>query len=133
MKFLTFAILPVLLVSATTESAFASEKVEAVNIGTCQSVSLASPSGEGSGERMEALQRCTEIQTGPQALSNSSLTSSNTSEPQTPDAAMLTPANNIAPQAPKRSLLTVPNPPAEIPSPSLFDLDPSSAVQPRSL
>ena len=97
MKRLTFALLPVLLVAATTKTAFAAEKVEAVNI------------------------------------SNSSLTSSDTIKPQMTDAAMLTPANQSAPQALKWSLLTDSNPPAEIPSPSLFDLDPSSAVQPRSL
>lgn len=132
MKFL-IAILPVLLVSATAGSAFAFEKVEAVNIGACQSSSLASPSGNDSGERTEALQRCTTIQTEPQALSNSSLTASNPSAPETPDAVVLTPENNIAPQPPKRSFLTDSNPPAEIPSPSLCNLDPSSAVQPRPL
>ena len=66
-------------------------------------------------------------------ISNSSLTSSDTIAPQTPDAALLTPANQSAPQSPKLSLLTDPNPPAEIPSPSLFNLDPSSAVQPGPL
>jgi hypothetical protein len=145
MKFL-IAILPVLLVSATTGSAFASEKMMA---GTCQSSSLTSPSKGDIGERIEALQQCTEIQTEPQALRNLWLTVSNTSEPKIPDAAQLTPTDNIAPQMPdatmlrpvnniapkasKWSLLTDPNPPAEMPSPSLFNLDPSSAVQPRSL
>ncbi|MBV8882830.1 MAG: hypothetical protein JO235_02345 [Chroococcidiopsidaceae cyanobacterium CP_BM_RX_35] len=61
-----------------------------------------------------------------------SIPSSSSMQPSAPES-MTTQSNKREPQSrSSTSLLLDPNPPAEVPSPSLFYLDPSSAYQPSA-